>query len=76
MTERVDALWVALEQPIREDDIKPLVEAIQQLRGVMRVEPAQDVGLVDEWVARHRAYQAMHKALWLETFGAKKGPRE
>lgn len=72
MTERVDAVFVALERPTRADDLEPTLEAIRQLRGVLRVEPAPNVGMVDDWVAKHRAYQVMHRALWEETFGCKK----
>ena len=38
MTARVKGCWVAFEQDLREDDAVPLLDAIQQLRGVLAVE--------------------------------------
>jgi hypothetical protein len=37
MTTRVKALTVALDRDIREDDVAPLVAAIERLRGVVGV---------------------------------------
>ncbi len=39
MTDRLNALIVILEHDIREDDAEPIINAIQQLRGVLQVEP-------------------------------------
>jgi hypothetical protein len=38
MTDRINVLTVTLTHDIREDDIEPLVNAIGQLRGVLRVD--------------------------------------
>ena len=38
MTDRINVLTVALERDIRDDDIQPLIDAISQLRGVLKVE--------------------------------------
>ena len=37
MTDRISLLTVALDQPVRTDDIQPLVDAIRMLRGVQDV---------------------------------------
>lgn len=37
MTDRVNGLFVTLSNDVREDDIKPLVDAICQMRGVAGV---------------------------------------
>jgi len=53
MTDRICALTVALDRDIRDDDIAPLVAAVQQLRGVCGV-TAHVVGMED-YAARSRA---------------------
>lgn len=37
MTDRVSALTVVLETDFREDDVRTLIKAIMQFRGVLRV---------------------------------------
>ena len=39
MTDRYNALTVILERDTREDDAQPLIDAIRQFRGVLKVEP-------------------------------------
>ena len=52
MTDRYSSLTVVLERDIRDDDAEPLIAAIRQLRGVLRVVPkVADAGEV----ARQRA---------------------
>ncbi len=49
MTDRISLLTVALDQPVRTDDIQPLVDAIRMLRGV------QDVSVnIDDLKERQR----------------------
>lgn len=38
MTDRISRLTVILERDVRDDDIVPLLGAIRQMRGVLRVE--------------------------------------
>lgn len=45
MTDRLNSLTVVLDHDIRDDDAKPLILAIKQLRGVLSVEGnVMDVG--------------------------------
>lgn len=37
MTDRIYALTVLLEEPVREDDVETLIQAIKQMRGVLDV---------------------------------------
>jgi len=53
MTDRINALTVALDRDIREDDIAPLITAIQQLRGVCGV--ATHVVGMEDYAAQSRA---------------------
>jgi hypothetical protein len=53
MTDRIHALTVVLDRPIREDDIQPTIEAIKQLRGVVEVVPS--VADIDTYAAEERA---------------------
>lgn len=42
MTDRYETLTVTLEDPIRSDDIEPLLHAIRLLDGVAGVEPGSE----------------------------------
>ena len=53
MTDRYNYLTVALEQDIRSDDAEALINAIQMLRGVLKVEP--NISDSMSWVAEERA---------------------
>lgn len=62
MTTRVSTILVVLDQPTREDDAEPLVNAIRMIRGVARVE----VGPVDnvaESAAKARVQNDMRARL-------------
>lgn len=53
MTDKIGALFVALEEDMREDDARELMNAIIQFRHVLNVETyISDVNL---WVAEERA---------------------
>lgn len=52
MTDRLKGCWVAFDRDIRDDDAEPLIAAIQQMRGVLSVEPS--VATPDDWMARER----------------------
>lgn len=39
MTDRINAIVVILEENLRIDDAEPLLQAIKQMRGVLKVEP-------------------------------------
>lgn len=52
MTDRVNALFVALEDDVREDDVQELIRAIRQFRHVLDV--CEHVTNTDSWVAEQR----------------------
>ena len=62
MTDRINAIVVVLEENMRVDDVKPLLAAIQQMRGVLSVK--ENVGSIDDEVAFARARDVYGKALW------------
>ena len=66
MTDKIHALTVILETPIRDDDIEPLVRAIKHLRGVLDVKT--EVADIDTWAAEERALvqlrQKLRHVLW------------
>ena len=39
MTDRLDALTIILDRPIRDDDAEPTIGAIKMIKGVKRVIP-------------------------------------
>lgn len=52
MTQRYNSILIVLDKDIREDDIKPLVNVLRQLRGVKDVIPEQNrdvIGYVNAW---------------------------
>lgn len=57
MTDRHAGYVVTLEQPIRDDNADPTINAIKQIKGVLSVEPIINDGDLDmkEMVARSRA---------------------
>lgn len=61
MTDRVNFLHVALEKDIRTDDIKPLITAIKQLRGVLKVE--KNISDPCSWVIEQRVRQELGEKL-------------
>lgn len=65
MTDRLNSLTVILEKDIRDDDAKPLMDAIRQLRGVLSVEGnVIDVeGHVAEGRVRARLIEKLFAAL-------------
>jgi hypothetical protein len=65
MTDRVHSLTVILEKDIRVDDIEPLIQAIQQFRGVLEVTTKVATGdsMMAEWRARHDLGQKLLKLI-------------
>lgn len=61
MTTRVHSVQVVLERDIREDDVEPLLNAIAQLKGVLRVVPAEStsVSIMAEERAKHELIQRL-----------------
>lgn len=53
MTDRYNAFVVILDKDIRDDDAKPIIDAIKQLRGVLSVEP-QTADPLSEYTAETR----------------------
>lgn len=66
MTDRYNALTVVLEQDTRDDDAQALIQAIAQLRGVLKVEPnvARVADFVGQERARHELGQKLLKVLY------------
>jgi hypothetical protein len=62
MTDRINALTVVLRRDIREDDLRPLVEAIGQFRDVLSVEP--HVADLESHIAYDRARADLRQQLW------------
>jgi len=62
MTDRIHSLTVTLERDIRDDDIEPLVEAIQMLRGVLDVQTF--VADPESHMAEMRAKDDLRKKLF------------
>lgn len=61
MTDRFNGFTVVLERDIREDDAKPIIAAIRQLRGVLDVVPlvADSESYLAEQRARHELGQKL-----------------
>lgn len=62
MTDRYNALTVALERDIREDDAEAILNAIRMIRGVLAVIPK--VVEASDWMAQQRAKTEISKRLW------------
>lgn len=62
MTDRINALIVALESDIRDDDVESLREAIRHFRGVAGV-TLNEVSPSD-YVARQRIANALREAVF------------
>lgn len=66
MTNRINALSVALEEDIREDDAQATIEAIKQIKGVLHVTP--NVADIGSWTAEMRVkselFQAITRIFW------------
>jgi cell division protein FtsX len=61
MTDRIHSFTVVLDHDLREDDAKPIVDAIKQLRGVVSVEMA--VAGIGTQMAEARAKREFGQAL-------------
>lgn len=62
MTDRIKALTVLLEPGVREDDCQRIIEAIQMIRRVAKVET--HVSDLAHWSAVHTASMELQKKLW------------
>lgn len=69
MTARIHTITVALEEDIREDDIQPLLTAIQQMRGVESVTTisTDDAPMHTAMARANRAWRERIYALLKET---------
>lgn len=61
MTDRISVLTVALEEPIRDDDVQVLIDAILMLRGVAAV--TTHVSNPDTWFAVEHAHRTLGQAI-------------
>jgi hypothetical protein len=52
MTDRIKGCWVAFHANLRDDDAKPIIEAISLIKGVVGVE--QHVSDSDHWMAKQQ----------------------
>lgn len=66
MTDRVHSLIVVLDDPIREDDVAGLIDAIRRIRGVSSVsaEVADHKHYAAVEVARHELRKRLADVLW------------
>lgn len=62
MTDRLHALTVVLDAPIRDDDAQPLIDAIKQMKGVLDV--TGHVANIDTYAAEGRARHEIYMRLW------------
>lgn len=62
MTNRLKGFVVTLEDNLREDDAKPIMEAIEQLRGVVSVTPSVDN--FDDRMNREKIRAELTKKIW------------
>lgn len=62
MTDRYHVLTVVLEKPIRKDDAEPLITAISQMRGVLKV--TGEVTDSGTYFAMESARQELGTKLW------------
>lgn len=70
MTDHYSGFLVILEKDIRDDDAQPIIDAIKQLRGVLRVEPQtsdpmlEAIGADRERVRIHDELLKVIKVIW------------
>jgi hypothetical protein len=62
MTDRIHALTVFLEEPIREDDVQPIIDAIRMIKRVASVQ--KHVHGIDALYAEQHARRDLEKKLW------------
>jgi hypothetical protein len=62
MTDRIHALTVFLDEPIREDDVQAIIDAIRMIKRVSSVR--KHVHGVDAIYAEQHARQDLEKKLW------------
>jgi len=63
MTDRHNSLTVILEEPIRSDDIQPLIEAISLFRHVLKVVPGEPK-VIEQFIADERAKRELTEKMW------------
>lgn len=69
MSDRYKGLIVTLKEPIKDEDAKALISAIEQLRHVIDVQPVIETG-TDHMVAQRVRYelsQQLFRVLWPNT---------
>ena len=62
MTDRYNTLTVVLERDIRDDDARPILDAIAQIRGVLKV--SGNIASPESWMAEERAKREIGEKLW------------
>lgn len=62
MTDRLKGFIVHLDHPVRDDDAEPTIQAILQIKGVVKVEPLVD--RIEDVMARAAAKREMGERLW------------
>lgn len=63
MTDRYNVLTVVLDEPIRDDDCQPIINAIKQIRHVAHV-TGKDVDNFDVHAAKAQLQLEWTKKLW------------
>lgn len=67
MTDHYSGFLVILEKDIRDDDAQPIIDAIKQLRGVLKVVPQTSDPMLETIAAdreRVRIYGELHRVIW------------
>lgn len=63
MSNRITALQVVLDEPMREDDAQAVIEAIRLMRGVVAVRPVEADMRAEEAAAARRDVQWTERIL-------------
>lgn len=62
MTDRVSSITLVLEKSYRIDDLQPLIDALYQFKGVVKVKP--NVADIESYVAYAQARHALQEKIW------------
>ncbi len=62
MTDRIHSFVVVLDKEIREDDAEATIQAIRQIKNVIKVIP--QIATVDHYVAKSQARYELQNKLW------------
>jgi hypothetical protein len=72
MTDRLKGVLVTFDKDIRDDDAKPLIEALKMIKGVQSVKPYVSGG--EDYMMYHRGYQDCKEKIWKQLMKESKDP--